>query len=48
MRAERKRSKIELRTKLENQIEEWSQQEPEGEEMTENARGVLNKVGKAF
>jgi hypothetical protein len=46
-RAERKRLKIELRTKLETQIEEWSQREPEGEEMTENAKGVLTKVGKA-
>ena len=47
VRAERKRKRTELRTRLESQIEEWSQQEPEGEEMTENARGVLNKIGKA-
>jgi glutamyl-tRNA reductase len=47
VRAERKRLKTKLRTKLENQIEEWNQLEPEDEEMTENAKGVLNKVGKA-
>ena len=47
VRVERKRKKTEFRTKLENQVQEWSQQEPEGEEMTENAREVLNKIGKA-
>ena len=46
-RAKRKRKKTDLREKLKDQTEKWSQQEPEGEEMTENARGVLSRVGKA-
>ena len=41
-----KRKERELRTRLEGQIGEWSQEELEGDEITESARKVLSRVGK--
>ena len=47
IREHNKRKGEELREGLEGQIREWSQGEPENDKITENARKVLNKLGKA-
>ena len=47
IRERNKRKENELSTRLEGQIREWSQGEPESDEITESARKVLNRVGKA-
>ena len=47
VRERKRRKKNELRARLEGQIREWSQGESERDEITENARKVLNRIGKA-